>query len=396
MRILHVIPGLTYEQGGTATAAHALARCQAADGHDVTVLTTDQGVRQGQRPLPPPGAARLEVVPTRGPDRLAFAAGFTAAVRRGLGRCDVAHVHSVFNYPTHAAFAAAGAPGCGSTAGVPVVHSPHGMFVPVALRRSPASALKKALYLAAWGRRLRRVVTARHYTSETERVASRAYDGGPQFVVPLGIDAAEFAVDRGQARAAVAARWPAVGDRPYVLYLGRIHPIKRPELLVAAFLAGAPADYRLVIAGPDEGGTWSRIRSRLLADPAAAARVVTTGTVIGADKANLYAAATTFALPSLTENFGLTVLEALAAGTPVLASSHVDSAQGAVAAGFAEALPVDLAVWRDRLARLPADPVPPPDFVRAARDWVRTNYAWAEIARRMVERYAWAAAGCPA
>jgi glycosyltransferase involved in cell wall biosynthesis len=386
MKILHVIPGLTYEQGGTAATVAALARWQAADGHGVTVLTTDAGVRGGEHPLRLPGAVRCVAAASIGPARVAYAPGFGRHARALLRRCDVAHVHSVFNYPTHAALAAAAGGGC------PVVISPQGMLQRQLIRRSLLSYAKKRSYLTVLGRTLRLACTAWHYTSENERRASWPHDRSRHFILPLGIDAAEYAVDRAAARAEVAARWLGVGGGPYVLYLGRIHPKKRPDLLVEAFLAGAPASYRLVVAGPDEGGTWGPIKERFLAEPAAAARVVSTGTVYGDVKVHLFAGAALFALPSLNENFGITVAEALGTGTPVLASPHVDAALEAAAAGLAETLPLDAGVWRDRLARLPADPGPPADFVRAARAWVQARYDWPAIARRFVERYAWAAA----
>ena len=49
MRILHVIPGLTRERGGPTAVVEALSRQQAAAGHTVTVLTTDQGLRHGEQ-----------------------------------------------------------------------------------------------------------------------------------------------------------------------------------------------------------------------------------------------------------------------------------------------------------------------------------------------------------
>src|SRR5262245_931243 len=70
MKILHVIPGLTHEQGGTAAVAQALARCQAAAGHEVTLLTTDSGVRRGEHPLELPRTVRRFAGCVRGPDRV--------------------------------------------------------------------------------------------------------------------------------------------------------------------------------------------------------------------------------------------------------------------------------------------------------------------------------------
>ena len=122
MRILHVIPGLTLERGGPATSVQALARQQAAAGHAVTVLTTDQGVRHGETPTPLDERVSLRRVRVVGPDRLAFAPGFAAACRELFRAADVAHVHSIFTHPVHTALRAALA------AGVPVALKPCGQL----------------------------------------------------------------------------------------------------------------------------------------------------------------------------------------------------------------------------------------------------------------------------
>src|SRR5207245_24431 len=97
----------------------------------------------------------------------------------------------------------------------------------------------------------------------------------------------------------------------------------RLDLLLQAFLAGAPREFKLVVAGPDECDLWPTLAARFL-KPSLAARVVRAGTVTGRAKIALLAAARLFALPSEHENFGNAALEALAAGTPVLLSPHVD------------------------------------------------------------------------
>src|SRR5205823_3603659 len=116
------------------------------------------------------------------------------------------------------------------------------------------------------------------------------------------------------------------------LFLGRLHPKKRVDFLLEAFLDAAPQECKLVIAGPDECSLWKPLAARFLSDTAAARRVLRMGTVSGKDKVALLAGAALFALPSEHENFGIAALEALAAGTPVLLSPHVDLAESVLAA----------------------------------------------------------------
>jgi glycosyltransferase involved in cell wall biosynthesis len=88
---------------------------------------------------------------------------------------------------------------------------------------------------------------------------------------------------------------------------------------------GRNAEWRLVIAGDGEPGYVDRLM-RLAAGGAAARRIVFPGWVRGAEKARLMRGAAVFASPSAQENFGLAVVEAMAAGVPVLVSRGVNLA----------------------------------------------------------------------
>jgi glycosyltransferase involved in cell wall biosynthesis len=377
MRILHVIPGLTRERGGPTAVVQALARHQAAAGHDVIVLTTDQGARNGEHAAELAPAVRLERHCVRGPDRLAYAPGFRAAVRGHVHGCDVVHVHSIFTYPVHVALQEAFA------AGRPVVLRPCGLLHPYGLRRS---RWVKRGYLALWGDMVRRACSVWHYTSDQEAAASWPRSGR-HFVLPNGVEAAEFAIDRTAARHCVWDRWPQLEQRPFVLFLGRLHGKKRLGLLVESFLAGAPESHRLVVAGPDEEGIWPPLRQRLLAEPAAARRVHYVGGVAGGEKAALLAGADLFALPSEHENFGIAALEALAAGTPVLLSPHVDLVKAVEAVGCAFVAPVAASAWAARLADLLARPERLAALAEPARAWAAERYSWAGLTADLLQQY---------
>jgi glycosyltransferase involved in cell wall biosynthesis len=109
-----------------------------------------------------------------------------------------------------------------------------------------------------------------------------------------------------------------------VLYLGRIHPIKKIENLIEAFsVVKVPQDTRLVLAGwAGEDPNYTRTLKELVEKLNLGDRVVfTEKRVEGHDKATLYRHAEVFVLPSESENFGMVVLESLAQGAPVIASN---------------------------------------------------------------------------
>ena len=343
MKILHVIPGLAWERGGPSAVIRALVGHQARRGHQVSVLTTDQGVRHGQTPMNLPPAVALDQLRVLGPDRVAYSPGFARAVRSRLRDCDVAHVHSIFTSPIHVTLREA------DKAGIPVVLRPCGHLHRYSLSRS---RIQKSLYLRLWGRMVRRACTAWHYTSDNEAEESWPWDESPRFTLANGIEPEDFALERGEARSAVFQSVPALRQAPYVLFLGRISAKKRLDFLVDSFLAGAPRHYRLIVAGPEEGMLWRAIDHDLEHDPGKQGRVIRLNTVTGALKAQLLAGATLFALSSEHENFGIAPLEALAAGTPVVLSPAVGLTRDAVAAGVGFSVPLERKAWAETFASL--------------------------------------------
>jgi glycosyltransferase involved in cell wall biosynthesis len=114
---------------------------------------------------------------------------------------------------------------------------------------------------------------------------------------------------------------PDLGARPYVLAVGRLRTKKNLAALLQAFAgARAAAGHALVLAGPD-GDASAALRARA-ARPDLAGRVVLTGHVDDERLLRLYRGAALLAFPSLFEGFGLPVLEAMACGTPVVASEQ--------------------------------------------------------------------------
>ena len=216
----------------------------------------------------------------------------------------------------------------------------------------------------------------------------------PNFVLRNGVNPTDYAMDSPEARRIVRRLVPQLGESPYVLFLGRLDPKKRLDLLLAAFLGGAPPEFKLVVAGPDAHGLWPRMAGRYVTGAGAAARVCRVGTVTGRAKVALLAAASLFALPSEHENFGLAALESLAAGTPVLLSPRVDLAGPVASARLGRTAPLDPASWRSEFTRLRSSTPDRCEATERRQHWVREHYAWGPIAAELVDRYRSIVAGC--
>jgi glycosyltransferase involved in cell wall biosynthesis len=378
VRILHIIPGLTVERGGPSTVLDALTRHQVRAGHAVSVLTTDQGARHGERSLQLDSRVVVLRCRVAGPDRVAYAPGLRRAAQGLLRRADVLHLHSIFTYPIHAALSEA------QRASVPVILRPCGLLHQYSLKRTH---LAKSLYLGWKGRTISETVAAWHYTSPNEAAESWPPGNRRQFVLGNGVDPDEFALDRNLARDRVAARWPQLAGFRYILFMARLHPKKRVDLLLNAFLAAELENFKLVVAGPDEEHLWEPLSRRLLARSTDRDRVLRLGTVVGDARRQLLAGAAAFALPSEHENFGVAALEALAAGTPVLLSPHVDLSDAVAAARCGTTVPLEPLKWTEQLMALASRPEPSEQFVTSCRDWVSANYSWQRIASRLQQHY---------
>jgi glycosyltransferase involved in cell wall biosynthesis len=142
-------------------------------------------------------------------------------------------------------------------------------------------------------------------------------------VVHHGVDAEAFAPVSDATLDAVRRRFGIPG--PYVLFVGGIEPRKNLEHLVRAFAVSDSGHLSLVLAGgpvrwyPEES---ERLDAAIqLLPESVRARIMRTDYVSERDKLALLSGATVLAYPSIYEGFGFPVLEAFAAGVPVLTSN---------------------------------------------------------------------------
>ena len=158
-------------------------------------------------------------------------------------------------------------------------------------------------------------------TTEQERTdLDRLYqvDGGNVRVIAAGVDLDLFKpMDRAEARDRLG--WN--GD-PTILYVGRIEPLKGVDLVVRALARMETANgVRFMVAGGEPGydGHLDELK-RVARSVGVEDKVTFLGSVEHSELPTYYNAADVFVLPSYYESFGLAALEAMACGTPVVAS----------------------------------------------------------------------------
>jgi len=143
----------------------------------------------------------------------------------------------------------------------------------------------------------------------------------------------------------------------------------------------------LVIAGPDADGYRHKLE-RMVARRGLTDRVIFTGMLYGRERLEALADADLFVLPSYQENFGIAVVEALAAGCPVLVSDHVNIHSQITQAGVGGMTPARIGPLAEALNKWMNDPALRAAAAARAPGFVREHYDWRAIAQRWTERYA--------
>jgi glycosyltransferase involved in cell wall biosynthesis len=247
-------------------------------------------------------------------------------------------------------------------------------------------ALKKKLYIALRLRRNLNRAAAIHFTTTTERdlVMGPLRLKAPAVVEPNGLDLSEF--DSLPPRGTFRARFPQIGQRRAVIFLGRLHHKKGLDLLIPAFARGAPAAAILVLAGPDDDG-YQRKVEQMVEENDVAGRVVFTGMLRGRERVEALVDADLFVLPSYQENFGIAVIEALAAGCPVVISDQVNIHNEITAARVGAVVPTEVGALSMEIASWLNDAKLREDVGRRGPAFVRERYDWNRIARDWVTIY---------
>jgi glycosyltransferase involved in cell wall biosynthesis len=179
------------------------------------------------------------------------------------------------------------------------------------------------------------------------------------------------------------------GGRRRLLFLGRIHPKKGVDILLRAWrvVEHRFPDWELHVAGPDNRGYLAEMQA--LAAQLHLTRLVFCGPLYDDEKWQAYRDASVFVLPTHSENFGIAVAEALAAGTPAIVT-HGAPWAGLVehGAGWWIEIGVDplVACLEQALS------TPPQRFRemgRAGHEWMKRDFSWDRIGPKFLATYRW-------
>jgi len=319
VRILHIIHSVDPAGGGPIEGL--IRQCQALPECRCEVVTLDPPDAPFLKDFPLPVHA-LGVRAHGGRlSRFGYTPHLVPWLKAHAGDYDISVVNGLWKY----AYAGSSRilPGLGlpPNPALPYVVYPHGMMDPWFRKAYPAKHWLKQLFWTFFDGRLMEHAKAALFTCEEEMILARGQFWGHPY---------RERVARYGCGAPDAAGPPAL-DRPYLLFLGRLHPKKGCDLLIRAYAAVAP-DIDLVIAGPDQVG-WMDELKNLAHRLGVGGRIHWPGLLTGPAKWGALRGAEVFILPSHQDSFGVAVGEALGCGTPVLITDKVNIWREVKAAG---------------------------------------------------------------
>lgn len=275
-----------------------------------------------------------------------------------IGDYDLVHIHALFSYSSFIAASLA------ARNSVPYIIRPLGVLNRWGMQNR-RRWLKRLSFRLIEGRILRNAA-AIHYTSQQERLEAEEIGVTKESVViPLGLDLSAFHESPGPEP--FHEKFPQTRGNEIILFLSRLDPKKGLDLLLRAFAevqkrqfpGSSPKDSRprrlLVIAGDGDEQLVHDLR-RLAAEMRIANAIVWTGFLEGDLKLSAMAAASLFVLPSYSENFGIALVEAMAAGLPCVMSDQVGIAVDATEYDAGLVVPCEIASLASAIERLIDDP----------------------------------------
>ena len=269
---------------------------------------------------------------------------------------------------------------------VPVLLSPHGMLNRWHLRHLGFKELRKLIYWWTLAYPAFRPIPLIHAVTPRERDELATWLPGQGIkVIPNAID-----LEAMDSILANAGELSPIVDEPYLLFLGRLHPVKGIDLLIEAFakaLQGIKRKFRLLIVGPESDPSYAaqlQSRVRLLGMEE---KVIFLGPVFAPqEKLFLYRHAWAFCAPSQTEVMGLVNLEAASMGLPVVTTHETglcgwEEGGGLLVHPQVEELSRALKQvfsWSDRERR---------DRGQKLRQLVERRYSWQAVGPQWLELY---------
>jgi glycosyltransferase involved in cell wall biosynthesis len=363
LKIAHIIRSLDPNAGGPPIVVVRLASEMARQGHEVLVISDSQ----------PDAADRIQsmIGSLPGAENVRYESATNLISQ--ISNSQILHLHGIWDPILKSTAAAA------FGQGIPYIVAPHGMLDPWSLAQKKWK--KKIAMLLGYRAMLNRSALLHLLNRDEKELIAPLGLRCPMQVIPNGIAPEEF--ENLPAIGSFYAAHPELTGAPYILFLGRLHFKKGLDILADAFaiLSKSNPTVHLVVAGPDDGAL-ADFQSRIAAGNLNS-RVHVIGPIFGNDKLAALADAACFALPSRQEGFSIAILEAMAAGKPVVISTscHFPEVAEERAGEVTELTATDFA---GGLSRVLANPTP---YGQAGQTMVYSRFTWPKVVEQLLKNY---------
>jgi len=377
MRVLHLIPSVHSRYGGPSQAVRLMAMFQSSAGIQADIATTHQ-VRVERKDASHEDEIRPRVFSFSSQlGEYKFSLGLWRWLQENLQNYHILHIHSVFCFSTAMAATLA------RKFKIPYIVRPLGQLYPWALNNR--SGLLKKVYLSLFEYKTICRADALHFTAEHElHHCGIPINTTKSYVLPLGSEPLQ-SISKTKA----LALYPQLKDKRILLFLSRIHPKKGLSLVLpwlGEVLMQRPG-WVIVIAGAAGDHSYLESLKKLIRQRGFLSQVFFVGQVSDENKAALYNLADLFVLPSHSENFGIALVDALAAGVPVLTSDQVGICETIVNNQAGLVFRLNESDFSFAVTRLMDDANLRQEMSTKAKALAQTEFDWKLITVKQIERY---------
>ncbi len=377
MKVLYVAASLSFKYGGPTRVITELAKALTRKGVQVSIFApmekNENVCFDGLK------GVDVKLFPKTFFSKFwtSYSPRLAKALMEEVFNFDLIHIHEIWHYPHFAAYRAA------KKIGKPYIITTHGSLHPWAVKYK---GLKKKIFTVLIQRHILQEAAVIQVLTDEEIQHIRTFGVNNNIiVVPNGINPKEF--QNLPPREKLEQLYPIIKGKQVILFLSRIHPKKGLDLIAKAFgvIARKRNKVCLLIVGPNSNGYQGQIEKMFGAE-GVLDKVIFTGMLTGYERLVSLSGADIFVLPSYSEGFSISVLEAMACKLPIVITSRCNFPEiEEVKAGVV--IEPDVTQLVNSLVRLLDNPQLCKEMGKNGQQLISEKFTWDRIADRMIELY---------
>lgn len=382
VNVCHLIDQMDDSAGGPARSVPSLVLELERLAINCQILSVD-GSRAPSNDLITSNHLRWQYFPPTLPRRLRYTRQIGNSLNDMIFHSNsdlVVHTHNLWNYVSYLGYKTQ------RDRAIPLIISPRGSLFPWPLSKGK---FLKNLSWSFFQRKSLNNCSCVHVTDVSELEAVRALGiKSPIAVIPNGVDTGEF-FDL-DSKFICKRRLSLSPDKRYLLFFSRIHPKKGLDLLLDVFgtIKDQFPDWNLLIAGANDDDRYHASICQKIAVADLDSRVKMLGLIVGKNRREVFGASDLFVLPTTSENFGMSIAEALASGLPVITTKGAPW-EAIVTHSAGWWIDLESQALRSSLVEAMSMPTDRLSVMGFAGKRVVKDMSWRSVASQMEQVYLW-------